>query len=660
MVTPTYPGVYVEEVSSGVRPISVASTSTTAFIGQAEKGTLTGAERIFNFTEFQNKYGGFLSSSYLAHAVYQYFNNGGSIAYIVRVAGDNTATASLVLADRATAPQETLTVSAASPGVWGNEIEIMITDGTVNPDSEFNLYVYDGPGSEASLLESFENLSLVETASNYAETATSTSKYIRVEVNTANPTLATNEARGSSIGGAAPSVPLAAPETVMRINVDGDGYQEIDLTDGVGGDPGQAADLTTAAHIATAIQYVVSNLTAQRASTDADAFNNFTTAVETIDGDDVLVLRSGTSGAASSVNVARAADSSQNVTGYLNLGMLDGGSEALGAAVTRPVSFAVSGVRYALGDHSPVAPAGPVISIEAGSDGDPIVNEQPYIDALSRLDDKEDVSLICVPGIASPSLFGEVVNYCENRPLSDCFYIGDMPQDYDEVDEAQGFVAAISPKNSYGAVYVPWVYMNDPTGASAQPIVVPPSGHLAGLYAKTDARRGVWKAPAGTAAAIAGSTGLVATLTDVQQGLLNPDPYHVNVIREFAASGRVVWGARTITSDAEWNYIPVRRMAILLRVSIYRGIQWAVFEPNDEPLWAALRLNITSFMMTLYRRGAFQGSTPSQAFFVKCDSETTPQDDIDSGIVNIQVGFAPLKPAEFVIVQISQKAGQSS
>lgn len=660
MVTPTYPGVYVEEVSSGVRPISLASTSTTAFIGQAEKGGLTGAERIFNFTEFQNKYGGFLTSSYLAHAVYQYFNNGGSIAYIVRVAGDNTATASLVLADRATASQETMTVSAASPGAWGNEIEIMVTDGTVNPDSEFNIYVYDGPGGDASLLETFENLSLVDTASNYVETVTGTSKYIRVEVNTANPTLATNEARGSSIGGAAPSVPLAAPETVMRINVNGDGYQEIDLTDGVGGAAGQAADLTTGANIATAIQYVVRNLTPQRASTDADAFNNFTAAVETIDSADVLVLRSGTSGAASSVNVARAGDSAQNVTGYLNLGMLDGGSEALGAAVTRPVGFAVSGVRYALGDHSPVAPAGPVISIEAGSDGDPIVNEQPYIDALSRLDDKQDVSLICVPGVASPSLFGEAVNYCENRSLSDCFYIGDMPQDYDTVEEAQGFVAAISPKNSYGAVYIPWVYMNDPTGTSTQPIAVPPSGHMAGLYAKTDARRGVWKAPAGTAAAIAGSTGLVVNLTDVQQGLLNPDPYHVNVIREFAAAGRVIWGARTITGDAEWNYIPVRRMAILLRVSIYRGIQWAVFEPNDEPLWAALRLNITSFMMTLYRRGAFQGSTPSQAFFVKCDSETTPQDDINSGIVNIQIGFAPLKPAEFVVVQISQKAGQSS
>jgi phage tail sheath protein FI len=180
------------------------------------------------------------------------------------------------------------------------------------------------------------------------------------------------------------------------------------------------------------------------------------------------------------------------------------------------------------------------------------------------------------------------------------------------------------------------------------------------MYAKTDAQRGVWKAPAGTVAALAGATGLMVNFTDVEQGNLNPDPYHVNLIRQFPAAGRIIWGARTITSDAEWRYIPVRRMAISLRVSIYNGIQWAVFEPNDEPLWSQLRLNIKSFMMTLFRRGAFQGSTPSQAFFVKCDSETTTQDDIDQGIVNVLVGFAPLKPAEFVMVKISQKAGQSS
>lgn len=655
MATPTYPGVYVEEVSSGVRPITIASTSTAAFIGQAEKGSITEATRIFNFTEFQNLYGGFMSSSYLAHAVYQFFNNGGSICYIVRVAGDNTATASVELSDRATSPASTLTVSAASEGAWGNGVEIEITNGTVDSTNEFNIYVYEENGE--SPVESFENLSMIDTAANFVETVTSTSSYISVEVNASNPTLSTDEAKGKSIASAVPVTGLSAPETKLRININGDGYQEVDLTEGVGGGDDQVANLDTAENIAGALTFVVSALTALRSSTVAEAFEDFTAE---INGDGFLELTSGTQGLSSSVNVARASDTDEDVTGYLSLGVLESGTESFGAAVTRPVANTALVERYLLGDHSPVDPAGPVISIAAGSDGDPVTTDQPYIDAFSLLDDKEDVSLIAVPGVASPTIFGEGVNYCEStRPLSDCFFIGDMTQDVDTVDEAQGFVSSISPKNSYGAIYMPWIKMLDPTGASEEPIAVPPSGFIAGMYAKTDAKRGVWKAPAGTAAAIAGSTGLTVNLTDVQQGLLNPTPYHVNVIREFAAAGRVIWGARTITSDTEWNYIPVRRMAILLRVSIYRGIQWAVFEPNDEPLWAQLRLNITSFMMTLYRRGAFQGSTPSQAFFVKADSETTTQDDINSGIVNIQVGFAPLKPAEFVVVQISQKAGQA-
>jgi uncharacterized protein len=198
----------------------------------------------------------------------------------------------------------------------------------------------------------------------------------------------------------------------------------------------------------------------------------------------------------------------------------------------------------------------------------------------------------------------------------------------------------------------------DPTGRSRNPILLPPSGYVAGLYARIDATRGVWKAPAGAEAGLNGLVGLAVELSDVQHGTLNP--LGVNVIRRFPASGVVAFGARTVTSDAEWRYVPVRRTAIMLRVSIYNGIQFAVFEPNDEPLWAQLRLNIGAFMMTLFRQGAFQGATPSQAFFVKCDGETTTQADIDAGVVNVLVGFAPLKPAEFVVVKISQKTGLAS
>jgi phage tail sheath protein FI len=179
------------------------------------------------------------------------------------------------------------------------------------------------------------------------------------------------------------------------------------------------------------------------------------------------------------------------------------------------------------------------------------------------------------------------------------------------------------------------------------------------MYAATDASRGVWKAPAGTNAGLTGVTGLEVVLTDKQNGILNPQG--VNCVRRMPA-GYLIWGARTVagfdnSGNTDFTYVPVRRMTLFLEESLYRGTQWAVFEPNDEPLWSQIRMNLNAFMMGLFTQGAFQGSTPAQAFFVKCDTETTSQADIDQGIVNIIVGFAPLEPAEFVIVTIQQIVG---
>jgi phage tail sheath protein FI len=176
--------------------------------------------------------------------------------------------------------------------------------------------------------------------------------------------------------------------------------------------------------------------------------------------------------------------------------------------------------------------------------------------------------------------------------------------------------------------------------------------------ARTDSQRGVWKAPAGTEADIRGIVGLEVKLTDAQNGVLNK--IAVNCMREFS-TGIVNWGARTLNGSddvgSEWKYVPIRRLALFLEESLFRGTKWVVFEPNDEPLWATIRLNLNAFMMSLFRQGAFQGSTPDKAFFVKCDGETTTQNDRNLGIVNIEVGFAPLKPAEFVIIKIQQIAG---
>ena len=186
-----------------------------------------------------------------------------------------------------------------------------------------------------------------------------------------------------------------------------------------------------------------------------------------------------------------------------------------------------------------------------------------------------------------------------------------------------------------------------------------PAGAIAGLMARIDSTRGVWKAPAGIEAAINNIVGLEVNLTDPENGVLNE--LGVNCLRVFP-NGFVNWGARTMAgfddnSDTDWKYIPIRRLALFIEESLYRGTKWVVFEPNDEPLWAKIRLNIGAFMMSLFRQGAFQGSTPNKAFYVKCDRETTTQDDRNRGIVNIEVGFAPLKPAEFVIIRIQQMAG---
>ncbi|MGH2541502.1 MAG: phage tail sheath family protein [Ardenticatenaceae bacterium] len=640
MVSVTYPGVYIQEVPSGVRPIAAASTSIAAFVGEAQKGLIGEAVKVFNFTEYQNLYGDFLAGSYLSHAVFQFFNNGGTQCYVIRVTGDNTAAADITLNDRGVAPQASLAIAAVSPGVWGNELAVVITNGTNDPGNEFNLYVFNQ--GETAPLETYENLSMVPGTQGFVESATTNSTYIRVSVNDAN----TNVGAGTSRGGAVPLSLDGTGRTRIRVNINGDGYQEVDLQDAV---PGTVADLSTDANIAGAIQFVVRALTRLRDSTDQNAFNNFTCVVDA----GFLLLTSGVAGLASSVNVSAASTASQDASGLLSLGALNGGIETLGGAITRPINTPV-GIQYLVGDNA--APTAEVVSVTPGSDGDPITNDQPYIDAFNALDDKEDASLLAVPGIGSPAVVSAGMNYCDNRPLSDCFFIGDMAQEDDTIDEAIAFRDAIAVKNSYGAIYLPWVKTLDPTGQSPEPILVPPSGFVAGLYAKTDARRGVWKAPAGTTVSLGGSVGLAVNFTDVQQGNLNPR--NINAIRQFASSGIVLWGARTVTSDPEWTYIPVRRIAIFLRVSIYRGIQWAVFEPNDEGLHAQLRLNITSFMMNLFRQGAFQGSTPSQAFFVKCDGETTTQADIDLGIVNVLIGFAPLKPAEFVVIRLQQMAGR--
>jgi phage tail sheath protein FI len=646
MPTLTYPGVYVEEISSGVRPISIASTSTAAFVGLSQMGP-DAATLVSSWTEFQRYYGDFTNDGYLAQSVFQFFNNGGRQCYIVRVTRSDAVTANVTLQNRAAAPVAGVTFSAKNKGAWGNFLYLQIEDGTADPGNEFKITVRRQSDvavvpdnfKDITPLEVFDNLSMDPNDTNFVtDVLTQNSTLITAQVLAGN----TAVQRGNHRGGFAPSLPLGT-KLSFQINLDNDGFQQVTL-------PGAISASTVLADVATAIQTAVVALTAKKASTPAAAFTGFTCTVETVSGQSRLFLQSGDSATTSSVRIQ--AGSVNDATGLLKLGTGNGGLSEDGIAIRRPAKADIVQV----GDNAIAAPV--VAPVTPGSDGTAALSETSFSNVFPRLDTITDFSLLAVPGEGTTAMADLGMGYCANRPLQDVFYVGEMSSTDDSVAEAITFRNKLTTANSYGAIYFPWVKALDPAGGSPQPILLPPSGYITGLYARIDATRGVWKAPAGTEASLNGLVGLAAELSDTQHGNLNP--IGVNVIRRFAGAGVVSFGARTIASDAEWKYVPVRRTAILLRVSIYYGIQWAVFEPNDEPLWAELRKNIGSFMMTLFRQGAFQGSTPSQGFFVKCDGETTTQADIDLGIVNVLVGFAPLKPAEFVVVKISQKAGDAS
>jgi uncharacterized protein len=284
------------------------------------------------------------------------------------------------------------------------------------------------------------------------------------------------------------------------------------------------------------------------------------------------------------------------------------------------------------------------------------------------LEDVDLFNLVCVFGNALGTdvdkvVYSDVLAYCVERRA---FLLVDPPVGWkhgDLVSNPTGKLTTdvnLTGTNARNAaIYYPRLDQANPLHNNHVEVFAA-SGTLAGLLARTDADRGVWKAPAGIDVALSGVVGLADNLTDRETGALNQ--VGINVLRTFPVYGQVVWGARTLRGadriGDEYKYIPVRRTALFLEESLYRGLQWVVFEPNDEPLWAQIRLNIGAFLQSLFRQGAFQGKSPREAYFVKCDSETTTQANIDTGVVNIVVGFAPLKPAEFVIVQLQQMAGQ--
>lgn len=341
---------------------------------------------------------------------------------------------------------------------------------------------------------------------------------------------------------------------------------------------------------------------------------------------------------------------------------------SVAAPATAPTSYPTAGSPFSLGYAT--QPTAGTSFIDPAAVGAVFTDNFP-------LDKVTIFNLLVVPGITDPSVLAEGVAYAERKRV---FFIMDSPPNWDVDTPAGGTAPTGSPPSSpespvdglsflpvpvstNAAIYFPWLATTDPI--SGNPSTAPPSGFVAGIYAQEDASRGVWKSPAGLETALNGTTGVVPTgvMTDMQQGVLNG--YGINAIRQFPSLTPVVFGARTlayrdIALQGQWGYIAVRRMALFLEQSLYANLPWAVFEPNDTPLWNALSQEVGAFMMSLFRQGAFAGTKPSEAFLVQCDNTTTTAADISNGIVNILVAFAPLKPAEFVVVQIAQLAGQGA
>ena len=522
-VTLTYPGVYVEELPSGVHTITGVATSVAAFVGRAWLGPVDQPVVLFSYADYERQFGGLWRASTMSYAVQQFFMNGGSEAVVVRVM-TRTAQGKIDTANDATADLTGgNTLVAASPGTWARNLTATVDYKTKDansgsPDQNlFNLTLYDDP--------TLTNDALKRGGSGKRET------FLNVSRDAASPRFVTTV--------------LAQQSTLARVSAVGNARPPANAVTFTGGADG--SDLV-----------------------DAD-----------------------------------------------------------------------------------------VVGVESDQSG---------IYALKKTD---IFNLLCLPPLTAGgsgtdigmSTWTAAATFCSvHRAL----LLVDAPQSWDVAtaigNTGVGAFSAID--RNHAAIYYPRLLIPDPLQENRLDIFAP-CGVVAGIYSRTDTARGVWKAPAGIGANLQGVLGLaikgrLANLTDGDSGQLNP--VGINALRGLPVIGNVIWGARTLEGAdvlaSQWKYVPVRRLALYIEESLFRGTQWVVFEPNDEPLWAQIRLNVGAFMQGLFRQGAFQGSSPKDAYFVKCSSETTTQTDINNGVVNIVVGFAPLKPAEFVVIQIQQIAQQ--
>ncbi len=496
------PGVYVEEVEAGSRPIEGVGTAVAAFVGLAQRGPTNTPTLVTNWAQFVNAFGDFMEGSYLAHAVYGYFLNGGGSCYVVRIGGDAPAPqarAEIAAAGDGGAPG--YRALALEPGPAGNQIKVEVSPATSGEEGAFNLTV-SAPGRET---ETYENVTTKRGKTNVVTMVKERSKLIQLE----------------EVGTASALERVPAPGKVELAGADGAKPVRLAPEDYVG----DAADRT----------------------------------------------------------------------GF-------GGLEAIDAVTMLAVPDLMA------------------------------VYQQGMIDL-------EGVQAVQLAMIAHCELMGDRVAILDAPPGLNAQQVREW-----RVDKA-GY------DSKYAALYWPWIKVFDPV--TSQGIHVPPSGHMAGIWARNDDTRGVHKAPANEV--VRGALSLELQITRGEHDQLNPAG--INCIRAFPGRGIRVWGARTLSSDPAWRYLNVRRLFNYVEESILEGTQWVVFEPNDLNLWQRVKRTLNAFLVRVWRDGALFGATPGEAFYVKCDAETNPPEVVDAGQLVVEVGIAPVKPAEFVVFRIAQFSG---
>lgn len=668
----SYPGVYIQEVPSGVRTITSVSTSVAAFIDFFKEGPMNEAVQIFGTADFKRQFGGLDTRSQASYAISQFFLNGGSEAYVVRVAaedGSNTLRKAAVRILAADGTTEVLEISAANEGIWGNGLRVSIDHDTSDPANLFNLYVrrYDSDAADASIVttEEFLELSPDSSASAFVETLVNDgSKLIHVDYLAGSVTMpAANGTTGGDISGLTQTQLNNLSAARFNMQVGSGTAVEATL------DTWAAGEITTSKQLRAKIEKAIRSA----APTQPEFAGASVDLVTTLAGTEHLRVLSGANAPTYSPNetvvITNASAPADNAaTARLEL-----------TATATPTAAFENVQEYQLGQAASVGTIGAMRTLAAdagvGADGllpgpAEIVGSkavEPYT-GMYALDYVDIFNILCIPraieGTASTDLSDTEVTAVVSNALAYCaekraFMIIDIPETINEVSEIKDWLDDNADfRHNNAAVYFPRVLIPDPEN-DYRLRSVGTSGTMAGIYARTDSSRGVWKTPAGVEATLSGVSDLDVVLTDQQNGTLNP--LGINCLRTFPIYGSTAWGGRTTQgADAigsEWKYIAVRRVALMIEESLFRGTKWVVFEPNDEPLWAKIRMNVGAYMQSLFRQGAFQGTAPKDAYFVKCDKETTTQDDINKGIVNIQVGFAPLKPAEFVVISIQQIAG---